>query len=419
MRTSIRLHLIVAALVTATTAPVLATNGYFSLGYGTVSKGMGGAGVALPTDALAPATNPATIVFVDPGWDVGIGIFSPDRSYDVTGQPSGFPGTFGLAPGLVKSGSRMFPIPHGGLARRVGERGAFGLAMYGNGGMNTNYGAATFGVSPVGVDLSQMFIAPSYAFKVNDRHAFGVTALVAYQRFEAKGLQAFSAMSSDSSSLTDKDHSSSYGLGVRVGYLGQWTRAFSFGASYQTRTWMSTFKDYHGLFAAGGDFDIPSNFTAGIAVKPNDVVTLALDVERVNYSEVKAVGNHLLPNLMQSALGTESGAGFGWDDMTAVKAGVQVRGAHGLTWRGGYAYGRQPIPTSEVLFNILAPGVMEQHATFGLSKSLTPGRAINLAVMHAFRKRVSGPNPLEVPGRQTIELSMKQWEFEASYSVKF
>jgi long-chain fatty acid transport protein len=34
----------------------MATNGYFSHGYGIKSKGMGGVGIALPQDAMAAAT---------------------------------------------------------------------------------------------------------------------------------------------------------------------------------------------------------------------------------------------------------------------------------------------------------------------------------------------------------------------------
>ena len=38
-----------------------ATDGYFDIGFGVKAKGIGGAGVAFPQDALAPATNPAGI----------------------------------------------------------------------------------------------------------------------------------------------------------------------------------------------------------------------------------------------------------------------------------------------------------------------------------------------------------------------
>jgi long-chain fatty acid transport protein len=396
-----------------------ATNGYFSHGYGTVSKGMAGAGAALAVDLMAPATNPAATVFLDPGIDVGIGIFSPDREYDVSGLPSGLPGTFGLAPGTVRSGARAFAVPHVGLTRRLGTGAAVSLALYGNGGMNTSYDAPTFGVAPAGVDLAQMFVAPTYAVRLGTRHAVGLTGLIAYQRFEAKGLDAFGGFSAQPGALSGRDHSNSIGGGLRVGYLGRWTDRLAFGAAYQTRVWMSRFDSYEGLFAGGGDFDIPSNWVVGVALTPVDRLDLAVDLQRVHYSEVDAIAHPLLPNLGQARLGASGGAGFGWRDMTTVKVGTQLRAGRGLTWRGGYSYGSQPVPESEVLFNILAPGVMEQHATFGLSKTLTPATSLNLAVMHAFTKSVTGPNPLEVPGLQDIRLRMRQWEFELSYSVRF
>lgn len=42
----------------------LATNGYFSHGYGVKSLGMAGVGIALPQDGLAAATNPAGEAFL-------------------------------------------------------------------------------------------------------------------------------------------------------------------------------------------------------------------------------------------------------------------------------------------------------------------------------------------------------------------
>ncbi len=399
---------------------VLATNGYFSHGFGTVSKAMAGAGAALPGDLMGPATNPATIVFVTPGVDLGVGVFSPDRSYEVIGNPTGFPGTFGLAPGTVRSGSRVFPIPHAAFVRSLaGGRSAFSIAMFGNGGMNTSYQAATFGITPTGVDLSQMFLAPTFAHRFGARHAVGVTALIAYQRFEAKGLAAFSPLSADAACLTNLKHDSAYGGGVRIGYLGRLTKQVSVGASYQSRVWMTRFDKYAGLFAGKGSFDIPSNWVVGVAVTPVPDLDITADVQQLRYSEVAAVGNALLPNLMTSPLGTDGGAGFGWHDMTALKLGAQLRKGHGWTWRGGYSFGHQPVPASEALFNILAPGIVEQHATFGVTRELSPSRALNLAVMRAFTKDVTGDNPLDAPGAQQIRLSMNQLELELGMTFRF
>src|SRR5438128_567819 len=113
--------------------PVMAsaTNGYFTHGYGTEYKGMAGAGVALALDALAGATNPAAIAFVGTRGDVGLALFSPDRDYTVTGAPSGYPGTFGLEPGKVSSGSRLFPIPYAAWSHSLGPRQAAGVMLYG------------------------------------------------------------------------------------------------------------------------------------------------------------------------------------------------------------------------------------------------------------------------------------------------
>jgi long-chain fatty acid transport protein len=46
------------------------------------------------------------MVFLGQRYDLGIEVFNPNRQFSVTGSPSGFPGTFGLAPGTVESGSK-------------------------------------------------------------------------------------------------------------------------------------------------------------------------------------------------------------------------------------------------------------------------------------------------------------------------
>lgn len=410
-----------ALILTMTTArpiSLLATDGYFGLGYGTRSQGMGGAGVAFPLGPLSPATNPASLVLSAPGWEIGIGLFNPNRHYEITGNPSGYPGTFGLAPGVTESGSRLFPVPHVGLSRPLGSNASFGVAIFGNGGMNTDYNARTFGVSPTGINMSQLFVAPTYAMRLNGSHAVGVTALIGYQMFKAEGLQAFSGFSSDAKNLTNNKTDSAFGFGVRVGYVGQVSEHLSIGAAYQSKVYMSKFKKYAGLFAQQGGFDVPSNWTVGVGIKASDRLDLAFDVQQMRYSEVKSVGNSLLPGLMQAALGAEGGAGFGWNNMTVVKTGLQYRAGGGWTWRAGYAYGRQPIPSSEVLFNILAPGVIEHHATFGFSKDVGRTSSFDIAVIRAFNKDVAGTNPLEAPGQQQITLGMDQWVVTLGYSIR-
>jgi long-chain fatty acid transport protein len=396
-----------------------ATNGYFTNGSSIESKALAGAGVALPQGALDSAINPALTAFVGNRLDVGLSIFNPERKYTVEGNPSGYPGTFGLTPGTVKSSMRWFLIPSIGVNWKLDDKNSLGIAMFGNGGMNTSYHARTFyGSSPTGVDLMQLFITPTYARKLAPNHAIGISPIFAYQRFEAIGLEQFSPYSADPSDLTNKGHSNSFGIGGRIGYMGEIFPFLNIGAEYQTKIIMSRFGRYEGLFAEDGSFDIPASWTVGITIKPMQDLAFLADVQEIYYNDVKSINNPLLPNLQKSKLGEDNGAGFGWDDITVVKLGLQWQSSKEWTWRAGYSIGDQPIPRSEVLFNILAPGVIKEHLTFGATRSFG-NNELKFALMRAFNHSVEGPNALEAPGQQKIRLTMGQWEIAVGYAWKF
>jgi long-chain fatty acid transport protein len=287
--------------------------------------------------------------------------------------------------------------------------------------MNTDYSTQTYydpSSSKTGVNLSQLFLGLTYARKLNEKHSLGVTAIIAYQMFEAKGLMSFKGFSRDSLKLSGNGSDNSLGYGVRVGYYGKLMEKLSFGASFQSKIYMGEFKDYAGLFAEQGDFDIPANWTAGVAYKVNDALAFTFDVKQIFYSGIKSVSNPFVPADFQSGilLGDNKGAGFGWEDMTVFKLGTQWQKGEGWTWRAGYSYGKQPIPDEEMMFNILAPGVIEQHVTFGFSKALANKHEVNFAAMFGFAKEISGPNPMEMPDQQKIKLKMSQMEFEVGYS---
>lgn len=413
-----RIGIALAALLALTTAPALATDGYFQLGYGTAQNGMGGAGVALSLNTMCPATNPAGNAWVT-GYDVSASLFNPNREFTVTGAPSGFPGTFGLTPGTVKSGTSIFLMPAIGANWKLNDRMTFGVALYGNGGMNTAYEESVFYAGRTGVNLIQGYVAPTLTYKIGENHAFGVSPVFGYQRFQAEGVGSFAPYSSSPANLSNNGFDTSLGWGVRVGYLGKLTPWLSVGASYQTEMEMSKFGKYAGLFAEQGDFDIPANWTVGVAIKPAETFTVAFDVQQIDYSNTESIGNPLIPNLMTARLGDDGGAGFGWKDVTAYKLGLEWAANPGLTLRAGYAYAKQPIPESEVLFNILAPGVIEQHVTLGASAKVGEKTKVNFAVVRALSKSVSGPNPLEAPGQQRIELKMDQWLFDLGLSFGF
>lgn len=385
-------------------AEACATDGYFAHGYGVKSQGMGGVGIALPQDALAAAANPAGMGLIGDRVDFGLTWFRPVRESQISGNNLG--GGF-TADGIYDANdSQNFFIPEFGYNRVITPEISLGVSVYGNGGMNTDYKKAVplLGKTTPGVDLIQLFVAPTVAWKITPSNTIGVSVNLAYQRFEAKGLENFAApagtaqqTSLSPANVTNNGHDNSYGAGVHIGWIGQLNEAITVGATYQSKTYMSKFDKYKGLFAEGGDFDIPSTYGIGIAVKATPQLTVAADVQRINYSDVKSVGNLSLSNLFTgNLLGTPNGPGFGWRDVTAVKLGASYAYSDTLTLRAGYNHSTQPIRQSETLFNILAPGVIQDHVTLGATWVLPNKSELSFAYMHAFEENVNGSG--SIPG---------------------
>jgi long-chain fatty acid transport protein len=375
------------------TAPAFATNGYFSHGYGIKAKGMGGVGIALPQDALAAATNPAGMAMVGSRMDFGLDLFMPDRTATWTVSPAGL----GSPPlGDNRSGKRMFAVPEFGYNRALSGGMTLGVVVYGNGGMNTAYNRAIIpgaaNATNTYSNLEQLFIAPTWAMKINAQHSVGVSLNLVRQTFEARGLQAFAGVSSAAGDLTDRGNDVSTGVGAKVGWTGDVSPNVTLGATYQSKTKMSKFNKYKGLFAEQGRFDIPSSWGLGISVKATPTTTIAADIVRIDYSSIKSLSNSsaVHPQVSGINLGTDNGAGFGWASQTVYKLGVSHQLRPDLVLRAGYNFGKTPLNNQNTFFNILAPATVEQHVTLGATWTLANKSELSLSYMHAFNKAVNG-----------------------------
>lgn len=393
-----------AALLAAGSA--FATDGYFPIGYGMKAMGMGGASVAMSDDAFAGANNPAASAWAGNRIEGGLNVFMPKRGMSRTG---------GMLDAAVDSGSNTFLVPEIGFNKAVNDKLGVGITVYGNGGMNTNYdgGQLNCGQGPanvlcgggrLGVDLMQLIVAPTIAYKITDKHSFGVSPLLVYQQFKAFGLQAFSPMSQDPSHLTDQGYSRSSGVGVRLGYMGKLSDSVSVGASYSPKIRMGKLDKYAGLFAGGGSFDIPENYAMGLSFKVTPTVQLALDYERINYGGVPSIAN---PSTNMAPLGSAGGPGFGWSNANVWKLGAQWEAMPGLTLRAGYNKTDNPIQSRDVSFNIIAPGVVTTHFTLGGTYALSPTMELTVAYAHARENSVTGPSMFnaQLPaGNETIRM---------------
>ena len=417
--------LLIAAATAAALAPLgaNATVGYFAHGYGMKAKATGGVGIALPQDALAAASNPAGMAWIGNRADLGLEWFMPDRGAEFTGNI--FPGVNGSYDG---NGTSSFLIPELGYNRVLDANWSLGVSVYGNGGMNTTYETNPFGgfggTGEAGVDLMQLFVAPTVAWK-SGNHSFGLSLNLAYQRFEANGIGFMAGFSSSPGNVSNQGYDDATGWGVRIGWMGQVSPTVTLGATYQTKTSMSKFDKYSGLFANQGEFDIPENYGVGIAWKATPALTIAGDLLQIQYGDVAAVGNSVDCLFAGAcALGSSNGPGFGWQNTTVYKIGVLYELNPKVTLRAGYVTLKQPIPQSQTFFNVLAPGVVEDHVTLGATWKVGGNGELTVMYMHAFETEVNGsgsipPGPPPGFGGGEANLRMSQDSLGIAYGWKY
>jgi len=441
----------------AFTSTASATTGYFGLGFGAKAMGLAGATVSNPQDSIAASTNPAGMALVGERVDINLRFFSPaKRNAELSTTALG--ATFD-----VKDESRrnFFMIPNLGFTKQINDQLWWGLSVYGNGGMNTSYdrniydeafvvlgaalipGPPTPGMVPegtrtglpntgtLGVDLAQAIFAPTLSMKLNQKHTVGASLLIGVQRFSARGLGNFTAFAIPPvTGLTNNDSDWSYGAGVRLGWIGDVHPRVTLGAAASSKVYMTEFDDYDQLFAEKGDFDIPALASASITFKATPKINLSFDVERIFYEGVDSISNDgpiptpafpggpLIPGLPPGGgpLGTSNGLGFGWEDINVYRLALDYRHNDQWTFRGGLALNDQPIPDDQVLFNILAPAVIEKHATLGFTYRPNKTSEWNFAYMHAFKETVSSDlTAFGIPGK----IDMYQNSVDVGYAMKF
>jgi len=477
---------VVSGLVAATTAS--ATTGYFALGYSAKGMGVAGAVVSNPQDSASIAANPAGITAIGERTDVGLRFFNPYREASL--DTSEYGATFDVDD---KSRRNQFLIPNFGFNLKLRDNLWFGFNNYGNGGLNSTYdrnlydqtaaflgalqqgadpatfpegtttndlfefaglGRLTDDVGTLGVDLQQGILAPTLAMKFREKHSIGVSLLIGVQRFSARGLGNFQCFTESvatnpnnqgltppscpttntpaenpSDGLTNNGADWSYGVGTRIGWMGEVHPRLTLGASYSTKIYMTEFDDYDELFAESGDLDIPANFTLGATFKATPKLKVSFDFQQIQYEGVNSISNKgpvFVPPPAPNAgpnppcasclLGMDDGMGFGWEDINIYRLAAEYAYDSQWIFRAGYSWNDQPIPDSEVLFNILAPATIKQHLTFGFTFAPDKQSEYNFAYMHAFEEEVSSSQTaFGVPG----SIKMHQDSFDVSYSYKF
>ncbi|PTM04885.1 MAG: hydrocarbon degradation protein, partial [Bacteroidetes bacterium] len=160
------------------------------------------------------------------------------------------------------------------------------------------------------------------------------------------------------------DKASSIGFGAQFGLFYDTGYGLKLGASYKTTQKFNKFKfdnTYLDDTSGNNEFqmDYPAIFSLGVGYSAGDI-DLALDFRRVDYENTDGFSE-------TGWTPTASVAGFGWENISIISAGLQYKGINKLPLRFGYTYSSNPIPEEITFFNIPATAIIKHAYQFGLS----------------------------------------------------
>ncbi|HLB55749.1 MAG TPA: hypothetical protein VJK30_00260 [Coxiellaceae bacterium] len=414
-----------------------AVNGAYDYGFSEITRGMGGAGSALPQDSLIAAINPAGMVDVGKRLDLGAILYFPTITYNAsTYSPSSLtPANIGVAPGIHDSSVPLFFLPDFGINLPINQKSSIGVSLYSLGGFGAEYkttDTATVGGQQLPgalgdgtllSDLKQAVTAITYSRKFLKRSSWGVSLLIGLQSFNSEGAGKLSALSAHPNNVSNQGTDYSTGAGARFGLLFGVLRNLNLAISYQPRVYMTKLSKYSGLFPNGGEFDYPPFGTIGLAWHIVPRLVLAADVEKIWFQDISNYGNShdaILPgNTCNSStcLGGSNGAGFGWANGVVYKFGLQWEANDKTTLRAGFSHNNQILSSQYATENMITPGALIQNVfSIGGTQKISKKDFINGVVTFIPQQTLTSQNLFSGAGNQTVELAAHGFGFGVSWS---
>jgi len=148
----------------------------------------------------------------------------------------------------------------------------------------------------------------------------------------------------------------------------------------------------------------PQSLAVGLAFEPNPGLLVALDVKRIDFSDV-------LDRVELRTPGGVSTLNFGWDDQTVYALGIQKTVSPKTTVRAGFNHGESPIGPEDVANNIGPLAVVEKHFSVGATRQLGQKVFGSLSYMHAFENEVKS----NTAPQQVIELEQNIVNVQVTY----
>jgi long-chain fatty acid transport protein len=409
-----------------------ATNGMLMEGYGPQSLAMGGAATAFDNGTAAMMNNPATLQLGVNGsrLDVAVGVLGPKVKSSMTGMPT------------ASSSGTSYVMPAMGWVRKD-DRITWGVGVFGQGGMGTEFGSDTFLAMQTGKDVrSELAVGRvifPVALKVNEQLNVGASLDYTWasldMKMAASGAQLSGMVTGGSGNIAaaaaglaaapwariDFSNSNKFtgaakgsGWTGKLGLVFQASKELSLGVSHHLKTNLSDMTTTAagasmsgpGGFADAGkisviNFQMPASTTVGLSWQASPKLMVAADVKRIGWSSVMkgfsmrydsaTMGGNVNFTLPQN-----------WKDQTVLALGSAYQLDDAWTLRAGYNHASNPIPDGTV--NPLFPAIVKDHYTAGFGYKISKAVSVDAAISHAPTVTVvntSGQMPLTISHSQT------------------
>lgn len=439
MKASRKLFLLTPLCALLAAGAAHATNGMLMEGYGPISTGMGGASQAIDHGNAGMAQNPATLGMMEDGTarlDVAFGILGPDVKSSMMGMEA-------------KSGGTSYLMPAFGYTRRSGAL-TYGLGMFAQGGMGTEYDATSFLAAGSGTavrsELGVGNVIFPVAYQVNPNLTVGATLKFMWSsldlRMAASGAQLAGMVTGASGAIAgvlaplagapwariDFSDSNDFtgaakatGFGAALGATYKVNKDVTLGASYQLKSALDDMKTassdatmtaFGGFFDAGQitviDFQMPSVLAVGASWQASPSLLLAADLKYLGWSDsMKSFkmryDSSIITGSVDFAMQQE------WKDQTVLNLGMAWKANEALTLRAGVNLADNPIPDTFV--NPLFPATVKSHVTLGLGYQVSKAGDFNMSVTMAPKVTVTSGSGVDISHAQT------NWQF--MYSHRF
>ena len=384
-----------ALLLTACAAlPAWAGNGNQLHGIGAVNSSMGGAGVALPNDALGALNlNPALLTQLD-GHKME---FSAELADDDITVSSSITNPFGTFSGSTDHTADPALIPAFGFtAHKPGAKIAFGVGFLGLAGFgadfpqdstNPIFAPQPFGFGHIYSSYALMKVPTVVAVQVNDSLSLGAALVAGRASLTARpaGFAAPDCSAGGVCFVPSADSDSAWGFGAQIGMLYKVSESFNIGLSYQSEMDFEDFEWNSAVanpnlptFGSGRKLSLqvnnPANIVVGLGFTPTERLQIAVDAKQMYFEDAAGFGDTL-----------------GWEDITAYALGIQFKASDRFALRAGWNETEGAIPDEATVFNVASPAVFGSHATVGLGFGVTETLTMNLGYYRAFSEEISGP----------------------------